>query len=85
MMTIFFLGEFPALSRVFVQERDLFLAHALRVAVDSPVKFVPEQCTPHHITTNDPPVIVGVVGIGHVSGIVANWDKVNISIEPGYC
>ena len=72
-------GEFPALSRVFVQERDLFLAHSLRIAVDSPVKFVPEQSTPHHMVTNEAPTVVGVVGIGHGSGIVANWDKVVLS------
>ena len=75
-MILVFSGEFPALSRVFVQERDLFLAHSLRIAVDSPVKFVPEQSTPHHMVTNEAPVVVGVVGIGHVSGIIANWDTV---------
>merc|ERR1740131_270926 len=51
-------GEFPALSRVFVEERDLFLAHSLQMAAE----------------TGD--CVVGVVGIGHVPGIVANWGKV---------
>ena len=29
-------GEFPALSRVFVAERDLFLAHSLQLAAEGP-------------------------------------------------
>merc|ERR1719402_1947412 len=70
-------GEFPALSRVFVTERDLFLAHSLQMAADAfPVP-------------GARPVIVGVVGIGHVPGIVKNWGAVTkedvrevVRIEP---
>ncbi|PVD24086.1 hypothetical protein C0Q70_14556 [Pomacea canaliculata] len=61
-------GEFPALSRVFVDERDVFLAHSLKIAA-RPREYheVPEGFIPT--------VVVGVVGIGHVPGIVSNWDK----------
>jgi len=58
-------GEFPALSRVFVGERDLFLAHSLQMAAESPV---PGATVP---------TVVGVVGIGHVPGMVENWGKVS--------
>ncbi|XP_059483307.1 traB domain-containing protein-like isoform X3 [Neocloeon triangulifer] len=56
-------GEFPALSKVFVHERDLFLAHSLALAAQ-PIGAVPAR-------------VVGVVGIGHVQGIIANWGKVD--------
>ncbi|XP_048244639.1 traB domain-containing protein-like [Haliotis rufescens] len=61
-------GEFPALSRVFVEERDLYLAHSLKMAAR------PIQC-PQVPEGYIPSVVVGVVGIGHVPGIVANWSK----------
>uniref|UniRef100_A0A0B6ZQ05 TraB domain-containing protein n=1 Tax=Arion vulgaris TaxID=1028688 RepID=A0A0B6ZQ05_9EUPU len=61
-------GEFPALGRVFVKERDIYLTHSLRkVAQPIPCPDSPEG----HI----PCVVVGVVGIGHVQGIKDNWDK----------
>jgi len=81
-------GEFPALSRVFVSERDIFLSHSLQMAADAiPV---------HAIAPGGglmegfcPPVVVGVVGIGHVPGIVNNWGNVKkedireiVKIEP---
>ncbi|XP_014785665.1 traB domain-containing protein isoform X1 [Octopus bimaculoides] len=56
-------GEFPALSRVFVEERDIFLAYSLKKLS----KPDPES------KTN--PIVVGVVGLGHIPGIVQNWDK----------
>ncbi|KAF4517517.1 hypothetical protein B566_EDAN006519 [Ephemera danica] len=59
-------GEFPALGRVFVQERDLFLAHSLALA-----------CQP--VPQNGgvvPAKVVGVVGIGHVPGIIQHWGRV---------
>lgn len=59
-------GEFPALSRVFVKERDVYLAYSLKLAA-SP------------ITSSPTTTVVGVVGIGHVPGIVENWDKVTES------
>jgi len=68
-------GEFPALSQVFVAERDLFLAHSLQMAADA---------IPVHALGPDgqkqegfvPPTVVGVVGIGHMPGIIEHWGKV---------
>ncbi|CAG4941861.1 unnamed protein product [Parnassius apollo] len=54
--------EFPALKRVFVVERDMYLCHSLQIAALQP--------------RNEPCRIVGVVGIGHVAGIVEHWGKV---------
>jgi len=66
-------GEFPALSRVFVEERDLYLAHSLQTAAQ----------------IDNTQTVVGVVGIGHVPGIINNWGKVTreqveqvVRIEP---
>jgi hypothetical protein len=42
-------------------------------------RFTPDQVSGSPPAGNDPPVVVGVVGIGHVAGIVANWDKVRAS------
>ncbi|CAE1328771.1 TraB domain-containing protein [Acanthosepion pharaonis] len=61
-------GEFPALSRVFVEERDIYLAHSLK----NLSKPVPLNEDPEKILC---PIVVGVVGIGHIPGIVNNWDK----------
>ncbi|CAL1527020.1 unnamed protein product [Lymnaea stagnalis] len=62
-------GEFPALGRVFVKERDIYLAHSLRKIAQ------PIICMPPTISGKVPCVVVGVVGIGHVQGIKDNWDK----------
>ncbi|XP_066284585.1 traB domain-containing protein-like isoform X2 [Branchiostoma lanceolatum] len=61
-------GEFPALSRVFVTERDQYLANSLRLAA-RPVPSLDAQGVV-------PAVVVGVVGMGHVPGIVENWGKI---------
>lgn len=61
-------GEFPALSRVFVKERDLYLVHSLRLATEP----MPRASEAGEF---GPAVVVGVVGIGHVQGIVENWEK----------
>ncbi|OWR46141.1 traB domain-containing protein-like [Danaus plexippus] len=55
--------EFPPLKRVFVVERDMYLSHSLQVAALQPRR---EPCR-----------IVGVVGIGHVAGIVEHWGKIS--------
>lgn len=59
--------EFPGLSKVMVDERDLYLAHSLYSVVQS----------------SEPGAnIVGVVGIGHSAGIKAHWDSaesINVS------
>ncbi|CAG2175601.1 unnamed protein product [Oppiella nova] len=62
-------GEFPTLSRVFVEERDTYLAYSLWLA-SSPV---PNMASPSGMR---PSVVVGVVGIGHVPGIVKKWGQV---------
>ncbi|XP_054164110.1 traB domain-containing protein-like [Oppia nitens] len=62
-------GEFPALSNVFVNERDTYLAYSLWLAA-SPI---PDMSLP---SGSRPATVVGVVGIGHVPGIVKQWGKV---------
>jgi len=61
-------GEYPALSRVFVEERNEFLAYTLRKCAQA----IPIETTD---TGFVPAVVVGVVGMGHVAGIVKNWDS----------
>ncbi|CAI5664780.1 unnamed protein product [Oreochromis niloticus] len=61
------IGEFPALHKTIVAERDIYLTHTLRQAtrcVESPPN-----------AQKVPAVVVGVVGMGHVPGIERNWDK----------
>nr|XP_045600415.1 uncharacterized protein LOC123759413 isoform X7 [Procambarus clarkii] len=62
-------GQFPAISEVFVKERDLYLCRSLQAAAQP----VPNPLSPSGIS---PRVVVGVVGIGHVPGIVEHWGKV---------
>ncbi|RWS08216.1 traB domain-containing protein-like protein, partial [Dinothrombium tinctorium] len=62
-------GEFPALGKVFVEERDIYLAYSLQLAA-SPI---PDM---YSVNSYKPAIVVGVVGIGHVPGIVKNWSKV---------
>uniref|UniRef100_T1IKH6 TraB domain-containing protein n=1 Tax=Strigamia maritima TaxID=126957 RepID=T1IKH6_STRMM len=63
-------GEFPALSRVFVQERDIYLTHSLQIAMNS-------VSGPNAKIGSVLPVVVGIVGIGHVPGIVQNWNRIS--------
>ncbi|XP_069141614.1 traB domain-containing protein-like [Argopecten irradians] len=66
-------GEFPALAKVVVEERDTYLAFSLKNAAvtfrDYQRKRGNENDSVH------PVVVVGVVGIGHVPGIIANWEQ----------
>ena len=55
-------AEMPAVAEVFVQERDRILACSLMQAANC----MQEPWGP-------PTTVVGVVGIGHVPGIEANW------------
>ena len=66
-------GEYPNFSRVLVEERDVFLAHSLRMAVDMPRNLTPQD----NLGPTEAPVVVGVVGIGHVAGITDKWNSVN--------
>lgn len=61
--------EYPTLSRVFVDERNTFLTYSLQLAA-SPIP------NPEDPTLLVPSTVVGVVGIGHVAGIVERWGKV---------
>lgn len=54
--------DFPELKRVFVLERDMYLCHSLQIATMQPRR---EPCR-----------IVGVVGIGHIAGIVEHWGRI---------
>lgn len=62
-------GQFPAISEVFVKERDLYLCRSLQAAAQA----IPNPLSPSGLS---PRVVVGVVGIGHVPGIVTHWGKV---------
>nr|CAG4634970.1 EOG090X0AQH [Alona affinis] len=62
-------GEFPTLSRVFVDERDLCLAHSMQLAATDAASEAERL--------SEPPVVVGVVGIGHVSGIKRYFGQVS--------
>ncbi|XP_043501897.1 traB domain-containing protein isoform X2 [Polistes fuscatus] len=65
-------GEFPVIGEVFVKERDIYLTYSLQLAC------MP-QCIPKEI---GPARVVGVVGMGHIPGIVENWCKVQPSDIP---
>ncbi|TMW48857.1 hypothetical protein DOY81_006051 [Sarcophaga bullata] len=68
-------GEFPAFSDVFVKERDLFLCHSLQMAA------LPQP--PIDGAGKPKPVkVVGVVGIGHASGIAKMWGRVDPQTIP---
>jgi len=69
-------GEFPALSRVFVDERDLYLAHSLQMAADVLPIGRDMQAPGNNVGCSDPRVVVGVVGIGHTSGIAKHFGSV---------
>ena len=62
-------GEFPGLSSVFVDERDKYLAYSLQLAVSS-------VADPHVPGGTVPQTVVGVVGIGHVAGIIKYWGSI---------
>ena len=61
--------EYPAIERTFVTERDMYLTYHLQMATQ-----------PQHTSQGlKIPRVVGVVGIGHINGIVENWGKVKDS------
>ena len=55
----------------------MYLAHSLKLAADRPFghPYSPQK-SPTDDSTVEAPVVVGVVGIGHVPGIVQNWETV---------
>lgn len=62
-------NDYPTLRQVFVNERDIYLSHSLQIAATQ-------------VKQNEPCRVVGVVGMGHVAGIVANWGKVDSASIP---
>ncbi|XP_013395138.1 traB domain-containing protein isoform X2 [Lingula anatina] len=60
--------RFPGGYKVIMEERDVYLTHSLKMAA---------QALPHPKETGrmKPAVVVGVVGLGHLPGIVDNWNK----------
>ncbi|XP_033746376.1 traB domain-containing protein-like isoform X2 [Pecten maximus] len=66
-------GEFPALAKVVVEERDTYLAFSLKNAAVTFREYQRKQCRDRN--TAHPVVVVGVVGIGHVPGIIDNWEQ----------
>lgn len=65
-------GEYPTLSHVLVNERDTYLTYSLQLAAQA----VRDVRRPDHPV---PAKVVGVVGIGHVPGILRNWGTVTDS------
>ncbi|CAK9818137.1 TraB domain-containing protein [Anthophora quadrimaculata] len=61
--------QYPTIERTFVTERDLYLTYHLQMATS----------VQRTVEGSRPPRVVGVVGIGHINGIVANWGKVKVS------
>ncbi|KAK9869479.1 hypothetical protein WA026_003234 [Henosepilachna vigintioctopunctata] len=63
-----FADEYPEFKEVFVVERDIFLTYSLQSAVNSLVPPVEMQTSTSGKV--EPKKVVGVVGIGHVPGIL---------------
>lgn len=63
--------KFPALGEAFITERDTYLTYSLQLACSKPF------LTP--TGTVVPPRVIGIVGIGHMLGIIENWGKVKRS------
>lgn len=61
-------SSFPEFKKVLVDERDIFLAHSLRSAAQ-PIN------NEFLLGGQSPTTVVGVVGMGHVNGIINNWNK----------
>lgn len=60
--------QYPELCRVFVKERDLYLAYSLNKCLQS----IPVETTSTGFVR---PTVVAVVGIGHLPGIVEQWNR----------
>lgn len=59
----------PAIYNAFVLERDMLLSHSLRYAASG------QRKDPLGTSSPVPLNVVGVVGIGHSSGILQNWNQ----------
>jgi pheromone shutdown protein TraB len=66
-------GEYPAFRDVFLNERDIFLTNSLQAAAASAQRKIKSR--EEAGDASEPIRIVGVVGIGHVPGIIKLWPK----------
>lgn len=71
----------PTVFHSFVTERDIILAHSLHLAVELAREIKRVKITMDQYSKGDesimPVNVVGVVGIGHLKGIVQNYGKTN--------
>ncbi|CAJ0572034.1 unnamed protein product, partial [Mesorhabditis spiculigera] len=71
-------GDFPKLSKIFVDERDAYMAHALHTLLLRQTESKREAWSRTNCAWQ-PLRVVAVVGIGHMPGIEARWgDDINI-------
>ena len=91
------LADYPDVSEVFINERDIYLTHSLQVAAVHPIPAVERgKCKPNRLPCfgmetfltkmydlgRTPNRVVGIVGIGHCPGIVRLWGSVRDSAIP---
>uniref|UniRef100_A0A915ED55 TraB domain-containing protein n=1 Tax=Ditylenchus dipsaci TaxID=166011 RepID=A0A915ED55_9BILA len=67
-------GEFPQLTKIFVDERDQYMTHMLHNLLQS-TSAEKWNASRQAKVKYEPVNIVAVVGIGHVAGIVAAWNQ----------
>ncbi|VDK71338.1 unnamed protein product, partial [Onchocerca ochengi] len=67
-------GEFPLLSKIFVEERDLYMTNALHTLLKKST-FDKRVAWSKTDAAWQPVSVVAVVGMGHVPGIISNWNK----------
>ncbi|XP_039297255.1 traB domain-containing protein isoform X2 [Nilaparvata lugens] len=75
-------GEFPDFNRVFVQERDIVLTNALQSAAYADPNYLYNRAPADTEIIDEAPRVVGIVGIGHMSGISNLWLKVSPDMVP---
>ncbi|XP_075214133.1 traB domain-containing protein isoform X2 [Lycorma delicatula] len=75
-------GKFPELNQVFVEERDVFLTHSLQLAAQTSPANLFNNEEPLSKNIDEPTRVVGIVGIGHASGITRHWLKVTDDMIP---
>ncbi|KAJ1358682.1 hypothetical protein KIN20_017168 [Parelaphostrongylus tenuis] len=73
-------GDFPKLSKIFVDERDAYMTHALHSLLRENTR---EKRISWERTEVEwqPLTVVAVVGIGHTPGIVSHWNN-PVDISP---
>uniref|UniRef100_A0A183EVG9 TraB domain containing n=1 Tax=Gongylonema pulchrum TaxID=637853 RepID=A0A183EVG9_9BILA len=80
-------GEFPLLSKIFVEERDLYMTNALhtllrKTTFNKRVAWFKANAIHDVVSVPWQPVsVVAVVGMGHVPGIISSWNT-NIDVGP---